>query len=139
MTLTENNWKTIFTTRDNYLGDLNYQFFEIYNIVPLNINLPILESDELIAISSKFDFSLPSDEKLLNIIKTPFYLSEYLKFYKEDSEISYIEFREELWNRVIKKTKPAREQCFLKIAFDRAIADIFLLLQIAKHKSWMTN
>ena len=69
-TLIENNWKIIFTTRDNYLGDLNYEFSEIYKIAPLNINLPILGSRELIAISSKFNFSLPRDEKLLNIIKT---------------------------------------------------------------------
>jgi hypothetical protein len=125
--LMENNWKIIFTTRDNYLDDLNYEFFEIYKIVPLNINLPILGLDELIAISSKYKFSLPRDEKLLNIIKTPFYLNEYLKFYKEDFEIGYIGFREELWNRVIKKTKPAREQCFLKIAFERVKSGQFFV------------
>ena len=34
--LINNNWKIIFTTRDNYLEDLNYQFFEIYKITPLN-------------------------------------------------------------------------------------------------------
>ena len=117
--LIENNWKIIFTTRDNYLGDLNYEFSEIYKIAPLNIKLPILRSDELISISSEFNFSLPRDEKLLNIIKTPFYLSKYLKYYKEDSKISYIGFRDELWNGEIKKTKPAREQCFLRVAFER--------------------
>ncbi|RPJ79756.1 MAG: ATP-binding protein [Alphaproteobacteria bacterium] len=122
-----NNWKIIFTTRDNYLGDLNYEFSEIYKIVPLNINLPILGSDELVAISSKFNFSLPKDEKLLNIIKIPFYLSKYLKFYKEDSEISYMGFREDLWNGEIKKAKPAREQCFLKVAFERVNSGHFFV------------
>jgi len=118
--LIENKWRIIFTTRDNYLSDLNYEFFEIYRITPLNINLSILESDELNVLSSKVNFSLPKDEKLLELIKIPFYLGEYLKFYKEDIETSYIDFREGLWNRTIKKTKPAREQCFLKVAFDRA-------------------
>lgn len=125
--LIENNWKIIFTTRDNYLSDLNYEFCEIYKIGPLNINLPILETDELLAISNKFDFSLPQDEKLLNIIKTPFYLRQYLKFYTENFEITYKDFREELWNRVIKKTKPAREQCFLKVAFERANSGQFFV------------
>ena len=117
--LIENKWKIIFTTRDNYLGDLNYQFFEIYKVAPLNINLPILRADELSAISNEHNFSLPKDERLLNLIKTPFYLGEYLKFYNEDNWTSYLDFRDKLWNGIIKKTKPAREQCFLKIAFDR--------------------
>ena len=30
--LIKSNWKSIFTTRDNYLEDLNYLFFEIYNL-----------------------------------------------------------------------------------------------------------
>jgi hypothetical protein len=30
--LIQDKWKIIFTTRGNYLEDLNYQFFEIYNI-----------------------------------------------------------------------------------------------------------
>jgi hypothetical protein len=117
--LINRNWKLIFTTRDNYLEDLNYQFFEIYKIAPLNINLQNLELDELSSISEQNNFSLPRDEKLLDLIKNPFYLNEYLKFYDKDEEINYIDFKEKLWNKIIKKSKPAREQCFLKIAFER--------------------
>lgn len=119
-TLIQNNWKIIFTTRDNYLEDLNYQFFEIYKIAPLNINILNLELDELNTISNKYNFSLPEDERLLELIKNPFYLNECLKYYKEDEEINYIDFKEKLWNKIIKKSKPAREQYFLKIAFERA-------------------
>ena len=118
--LVQSNWKLIFTTRDNYLEDLNYQFFEIYKIAPLNINIQNLELKELNTISDQYQFSLPKDEKLLEFIKNPFYLNEYLKFYKEDEETNYIDFKEKLWNKIIKKSKPAREQCFLKIAFERA-------------------
>ena len=64
-----NNWKIIFTTRDNYLEDLNYQFFEIYNIAPLNISLHNLKTKDLTALSEKYDFSLPKDTKLLNLIR----------------------------------------------------------------------
>jgi hypothetical protein len=116
----ENKWKIIFTTRDNYLDDLNYPFFEIYKVTPTNINLPILEIDELSALSNTYKFSLPKNERLLEMIRTPFYLSEYLKYYREDDWESYIDFRDKLWNKKIRKTKPAREQCFLKVAFDRA-------------------
>jgi len=118
--LLQGNWKLLFTTRDNYLEDLNYQFFEIYNIAPLNINIQNLELKQLNAISDQYHFSLPKDEKLLSFIRNPFYLNEYLKFYKKDEETNYIGFKEKLWNKIIKKSKPAREQCFLKIAFEKA-------------------
>ncbi len=117
--LVNGNWKIIFTTRDNYLEDLNYQFFEIYKIAPLNINIQNLELKELNTIFDQYHFSLPKDETLLEFIKNPFYLNEYLKFYKEDEQINYIDFKEKLWNKIIKKSKPAREQCFLQIAFKR--------------------
>lgn len=119
-TLIKEKWKIIFTTRDNYLEDLNYQFFEIYNIVPFNINLKNLEQSELNSISSTYFFKLSKDQKLLELIKNPFYLNEYLKFYKDNGEINYIGFKKQLWNKNIKKNKPARAECFLKIAIERA-------------------
>lgn len=118
--LIQKYWKIIFTTRENYLEDLNYQFFEIYKITPLNINIRNLELKDLNTISVQYHFSLPKDETLLELIKNPFYLKEYLTFYKEDEGSSYIDFKKQLWNKIIKKSKPAREQCFLKIAFQRA-------------------
>ena len=118
--LIKSNWKVIFTTRDNYLEDLNYQFLEIYRIAAHNININNLNHDELIALSDKYSFLLPKDEKLLKLIKNPFYLEEYLSFYKENEELKYSEFRNKLWNKNIKKSKPERERCFLEIAFERA-------------------
>jgi len=118
--LINSDWRIIFTTRDNYLEDLNYQFFEIYNIAPLNLNIKNLELNELNTISEKYSFMLPKNEKLLELIKNPFHLNEYLKYYKEKEELDYKSFKNKLWNKNIKKSKPAREQCFLKIAFERA-------------------
>lgn len=118
--LINSNWRIIFTTRDNYLEDLNYQFFEIYNIAPLNLNIKNLELSELNIISEKYSFTLPQNKKLLELIRNPFHLNEYLKFYKEKEELEYKSFKDKLWNKNIKKSKPAREQCFLKIAFERA-------------------
>lgn len=114
--IVEDNWKVIFTTRDTYLKDLNYQFFEIYKIVPLNIGIGPLEQEELITISNRNAFTLPKDKKLLELIRNPFYLNEYLKFYKDIDEINYVEFKSELWEQRIKKSKPEREKCFLEIA-----------------------
>lgn len=118
--LVKNRWNLIFTTRDNYLEDLNYQFFEIYQIAPLNISLSNLDLKDLDEISDRYNFSLPKDEKLLDLIKNPFYLGQFLKFYIEGEETSYIDFKNALWNKIIKKSMPTREQCFLSIAFERA-------------------
>jgi hypothetical protein len=119
-TIIKNKWKIIFTTRDNYLEDLNYHFFEIYNIAPLNININNLELKELNTISGEHSFTLPKDEKLMELIRNPFHLNEYLKFYKDKEELDYSGFKKKLWNRNIKKSKPEREQCFLKVAIERA-------------------
>jgi len=118
--LIKNKWKLIFTIRDDYLEDLNYQFFEFYKIAPLNINIKNLGLKELTTISESYSFSLPRDYRLLELIKNLFNLNEYLKFYTEDKELNYIGFKGKSWNRNIKKSNPEREQCFLRIAFERA-------------------
>jgi len=119
-TLIQNNWKIIFTTRNNYLEDLNYQFIEIHKIVPFNLDIRDLNPSELEDLSAKYNFSLPEDSKLLELIKNPFYLNEYLNFYNEREDTNYSNFKEKLWNKIIKKSKPARERCFLQTAFERA-------------------
>lgn len=113
-------WRIIFTTRDSYLDDLNYQFFEIYKIAPHNISLRNLNHDELIELADKHSFTLPKDEKLLELLKSPFYLEEYLNFYSDKETHSYTGFKNKLWNKNIKKSKPDREICFLDIAYERA-------------------
>ena len=126
--LIENDWNIIFTARTNYIEDLNYQFFEIYNVSPTFINLPILEEDELDSISSSHSFNLPENQKLLELIKNPFYLNEYLKFYRNDSTgLDYTEFKDSLWRRNIQKNDPSRAECFLIIALKRANQGSFFI------------
>jgi hypothetical protein len=127
-----NDWKLVFTTRDSYLDDLNSQFFEIYKIIPLNIHIQNLGLSELNAISEKNHFSLPKDEKLVELLKNPFYLSEYLGFYKSLEETNYVAFKEKLWNKIIKKSKPERERCFLQIAINKANEGQFFVAPICE-------
>lgn len=117
--LTTDSWQIIFTTRNSYLEDLNYSFFEIYNIKWGHFDIRNLDHKELTTIAQVNAFNLPNDDKLLELIKNPFYLSEYLKFYNGES-IDYVNFKEKLWNKIIVKTKPSREQCFMTTAFQRA-------------------
>ena len=116
----ENKWKVIFTTRDNYVDILNTDFSEIYGILPVNINIQNLTDKELINLAEKHNLNLPPNQKLFELIRNPFYLNEYLKHYKENESLDYIEFKNELWNRIIYKSEPHREECFLEIAFNRA-------------------
>ena len=120
VSMIQNNWKIIFTTRNNYLKDLNYVFIEIYKIIPFNLDIQNLNQCELEDLLNKYSFLLPKDLKLLELIKNPFYLNEYLKFCKDGEDIDYIGFKQKLWYIRVKKLKPAREQCFLQIAFQRA-------------------
>jgi hypothetical protein len=115
----KDNWQIIFTTRNNYLADLNYDFIEIYKIRPDNFNICNLDHKELAAIAQANGFNLPEDPRLLDLIKNPFYLSEYLRFYVREN-IDYVNFKEKLWSRIIVKKNPAREQCFLATALQRA-------------------
>lgn len=118
--LINNKWRIIFTTRNDYLEVLNTDFSEIHGIIPTNLRIYNLSSEELDSIANQYGFSPPKDQKLTELIKNPFYLNEYLRFYVKGEEIDYVNFKEQLWNKIIKKAKPAREQCFFKVALERA-------------------
>lgn len=115
--LIQNNWKIIFTTRYSYLDDLNYHFTQILNIIPFGIDIKNLSSEYLDTLSSRYKFILPQDEKLLDLIKNPFYLNEYLANYSNE-EINYQDFKNKLWNQHI--STPYIEKCFFEFVFKRA-------------------
>jgi hypothetical protein len=114
------DFRIFFTTRDSYLDDLNYLFLEIYGLFPLHIRVNSLTDEELVSISNDYMFKLPNDDKLLEVIRIPFYLNEYLKFYTDMQELNYAKFKDALWNKTIKNGNYEREQCFLRIAHDCA-------------------
>lgn len=115
--LIQHNWKVVFTTRYSYLDDLNYHLTQILHILPFRIDIENLSHEELESLSNSYDFNLPQDDKLLDLIKNPFYLNEYLANYSND-EINYPEFKDQLWNRNI--NTPDMEKCFFDLAFKRA-------------------
>ena len=117
--LIQNKWKIIFTTRDNYLEDLQYRFIDLGITVP-TVYIKNLTQKELSLISNNHNFFLSEDRKLNELLENPFYLNEYLRFYDKDEGLNYQEFKEKLWNNNIKKSKPKREKCFLDLAFKRA-------------------
>ena len=123
--LLSSNWKIIFTTRYSYLDDLKFQFVEVYHIDFQSININNLTIEELTDLSKKYRFNLPDNERLLDLLRNPFYLNEYLQNYEIlDNATSYSDFKNILWNKLILKSsyRPhiKRENCFIKIAQKRA-------------------
>ena len=115
-TLIEQKWKVIFTTRYTYLNDLYYHFSQL-NIIPFIVNVENLNIEDLHILSDSYKFNLPQDEKLLGLIKNPFYLNEYLANYSNE-KINYRDFKNKLWNQHI--STPDMEKCFFELAFKRA-------------------
>ncbi|MES2930964.1 MAG: AVAST type 4 anti-phage nuclease Avs4 [Patescibacteria group bacterium] len=126
--LVENGWNIIFTVRHNYLDDLRFQLREFYGANFASLNIPFLSAEEVEKIAKEHKFKLPKNDRLVSLLSTPLYLSEYLQDYTEiKSDISYADFREIVWKKQIQNSSyqannlhRRREECFLKIAKQRA-------------------
>ncbi|HEY0090531.1 MAG TPA: ATP-binding protein, partial [Candidatus Lokiarchaeia archaeon] len=134
--LLENNWKIIFTTRLSYLDDLRNQFVEVYRLNFQSINIENITKNELERFSKTYNFNLPINDRLQEILLNPFYLNEYIQNYKSiDRTISYSDFKNILWNKKISKssyrqnnTHIKRENCFIKIAQKRANEGLYSII-----------
>ncbi len=120
----ENGWQIILTTRDNYLEDLNYQLAEIYQLIPKHIRVENLNESELKKVANDYSLELPNDSRLLELVRNPFYLNEYLLI-GQPKDSSYSKFRDTLWDKLIKKSKPARAECLINMAVDRTSKGVF--------------
>ncbi|STO56731.1 AVAST type 4 anti-phage nuclease Avs4 [Grimontia hollisae] len=127
-TLIKSGWKVWFTTRNNYLDDLIFQLYEAYKISFNSIHIEKLDGDTLFKLAKKHDFIIPNDKKFKELILTPFYLREYLKYYHDNKGTSYFEFKESLWPRVITKRSPQRERFFIRLAEERANTGKFFVI-----------
>lgn len=125
--ISKNNWKIIFTTRLNYLDDLNFLCIDILDSEPLTIYIPALGIDELEDLALSNNFPLPKDEKLIELLRIPLYLNEYLRVINNNESFDYTTFKNKLWNTKIKRSNIKREQVFLKLAFERANEGLFFL------------
>jgi hypothetical protein len=120
------DWNVIFTTRYSYIEALESILAGICRI-PFR-TIIVNKIDDLDTIARVNNFTLPQNNKLLELLATPFYLNEYLRIYNSlDKTINYNDFKKALWNNQILKidyqnnnAHKKREECFLKIAFSRA-------------------
>lgn len=125
--LKKNGWTIVFTIRSNYVNDLNILFIDQYDTNPTQINISIPTKQELLDLSKVYQFTLPKEEKVLELLRNPFYLNEYLKIQDSDNVFNLKAFKAKLWDKIIKKGKPNREKLFIDIAKKRANSGQFFV------------
>lgn len=126
--LIKDSWTLIFTTRLGYLDDLRFQFIEVFRLPFKQIDIGDLTPSELFDLSKKFEFKLPENERVKNIIQNLFYLNEYLSSYNLiDGSVNYSDFKNILWRKKIQNSSYRkqnshinREKCFLAIIKERS-------------------
>jgi hypothetical protein len=131
--LINSGWKIIFTTRHSYLDDLKYQFIELYNLNFKSLNIETLTRQNLEDFSKKYNFKLPSGERLQELLRNPFYLNKYLQNYSEiKASVNYSAFKNIIWDKEISaslyrknNTHIKRENCFIAISRQRANTGYF--------------
>ncbi|EGO2744011.1 ATP-binding protein, partial [Enterococcus faecalis] len=128
LTLKKHGWTFIFTARSSYLSDLSVHIIDQYNTSPIKYYIEELNEEELENYSTMYDFSVPQNSKMFELLRNPFYLNEYLNLYTNGEAIEYQAFKEKIWDKVIKKSKPQREQCFLGISLARVSEGHFFVL-----------
>lgn len=134
--LIKNGWKIIFTTRNSYLDDLSFQTLEVYRLHFEIIRLSNLSQDELQNFAATFQFKLPDNTRLQNLILNLFYLNEYLTNYDIiNDETDLVKFRAILWQKRIQNSRfrkdnihLERERCFLSLAKKRCDTGNFFLM-----------
>lgn len=125
--LLKNSWQIIFTTRNNYLDDLKFQFINIYRVPFSSLFIENPTQKELTELSEIYKFNIPDDIPIQELLRNLFYLDEYLKNYDQfDKTTNFSHFKQILWAKKIqnssftlKNTHIQRENCFLQIAKER--------------------
>ncbi len=122
------NWFVIFTTRSRYYSDLMCLLYKHFKCVPSTIDVPSLEVVELQRFSREYDFTLPSNRKLIDLIYTPYYLQTYLDYcqnYACDQDVKG--FLDLLWKQKIMRSQfkkdgmhILRSDCMLRIVKNKA-------------------
>ncbi len=125
--LKENSWNIIFTTRYVYLNDLTFLLKENYDLPFRVVKVPLISSNKLKLIAKEHNFSLPDNQKFIEILRNLFYLKEYLQQYSNiNKQGTYQDFIELLWKKRIQSTIQKdnlhleRERCIITIAKERA-------------------
>lgn len=98
----DHGWKVIITIRTFYKDSLCNLFLK--NYVQSEQEILKLEKDTLTEMSAQYQFALPADTKLQDLLCNLFYLNLYLNLNhrSEDENMNIVLFREAIWSQVIR-------------------------------------
>lgn len=98
----DHGWKVIITIRTFYKDSLCNLFLK--NYVRSEQEILKLEKDTLTEMSAQYQFALPADTKLQDLLCNLFYLNLYLNLNhrSEDENMNIVLFREAIWSQVIR-------------------------------------
>jgi hypothetical protein len=133
--LLKSKWRVIFTTRNRYYSDLMYLLNERFKCNPFRIEIPLLDVEDLQRISREHEFELPSNCKLIDLIRTPYYLQVYLDNYQDiGCNQDYKGFFENLWMQKVMRSQYKkdgmhilRSECMLQIVKNKADSGSFYI------------
>lgn len=128
----ESGWTIVLTSRRNHLRELTLILQTIYHLNAVNLNVEIFSSHELTAIADKYQISLPRNQYLLDRIRNPFYLNEYLLQLNDNIDATINTFNRNVWNgRICQYYKSSkgkkRENCMMSLAKTRATTQSFYI------------
>ena len=97
--LKNHGWHIIFTLREEYYTSFvnSYLHKDTYIIRKID-GLPQRKFDQL---HKKYQFALPNNDKLKDLLHIPFYLKLYLSDDRFSSSSNPVDFFEHIWNRII--------------------------------------
>jgi hypothetical protein len=133
--LLKSKWCVIFTTRNRYYSDLMCLLNERFKCNPFRIEIPLMDVEELKRISREYEFALPSNLRLVDLIRTPYYLQTYLDNYQDiGCDQDYKGFFEYLWMQKVMKSQSKkdgihilRSECMLQIVKNKADSGCFYI------------
>ncbi|MBY0380082.1 MAG: hypothetical protein K2P99_06770 [Burkholderiales bacterium] len=97
--LQDANWKFILATKTNVADYL----FNSPTTKSESVIVNQLNNDDLVKLSVQYKIELPTNNKVKELILTPFYLNLFLTYYDNNTKsLSLTEFKESLWLKKIK-------------------------------------
>lgn len=116
-------WKLIFTIRTAYKESFHNALLNKSKVQDYHVNL--IGYDRLLELSNKYDFKIPNDKNLIELLCAPFYLNLYLSLDNlNDGDLYTLNkeaFEEKIWNDIIRNNNrrknnfPTKREEFLKL------------------------
>jgi len=114
MSLIKSNWSIILTARRSYLQALEILLKRLSLSLKM-ISIENLSDEELLCLSGKYNFKLPQNTKLKELILNLFYLDLYLNHInKIDGNMDLKKFKEMIWNQKVQNIELTKDNLHLR-------------------------